>query len=113
MFSCRGITPEYGGPAPEQVRRRMNTGCVRPSFALAKAMVSIRPREQVRGGGTGVSLVVTEYRNFRLCDTLRRLNLVDGQGVLARAPIFTVWTEHVSAEVGAPSLMVAPTVSDS
>jgi len=69
--------------------------------------------EQVRGGGTGVSLVVGNRETFGLCDNLRHLGLIDDYGVLARRPLFTVWTERVTAEIGAPALVVPPSDDDS
>jgi hypothetical protein len=62
--------------------------------------------ETVRGGGRGVELTVDPTAHTNLGDHLQYFGLVDEQGRLARAPLFTAWTEHMSAQLGAPSVMV-------
>lgn len=72
--------------------------------------------EQVRGGGAGVKLTVTpaglampsDSAERSLYQALRRLQLVDRHGELSRSPLFSIWTEQLTAEVGAPALVVAP-----
>jgi hypothetical protein len=65
--------------------------------------------EQVRGGGTGVSLSVPGREAGTISDMLRRLGLVNDAGERARLPIFSVWTEHASGEAYAPALVIVPT----
>lgn len=67
--------------------------------------------EQVRGGGAGVFLSAPGFRSSSLCDMLRTLDLVDDKGQLQQQPLFSVWTEHMSAEAGPPSLVPIPTES--
>jgi hypothetical protein len=83
--------------------------------ALHRTLITRSGRgEQLRGGGAGVELEVDPHGltmtgtgpASALCQMLQRLGLVDGSGQLACPPLFTAWTEELSAEVGGPSLVV-------
>ncbi|MEO8038577.1 MAG: hypothetical protein ABI794_07385 [Betaproteobacteria bacterium] len=70
--------------------------------------------ESLRAGGRGVALTITEAGNStRLGDNLRRLGIVDmGSGTLSLTPLFSAWSEYVTAQLPAPELVVTPEDED-
>jgi hypothetical protein len=60
--------------------------------------------ETLRGGGSRVTIEITpEGRKQPLCAALLRLDLVASASGDLRTPLFTVWTERMSGELGSPS----------
>jgi hypothetical protein len=41
----------------------------------------------------------------RLCENLQWFGIVNRQGQLERAPLYTVWTDRMKAEIGPPSVL--------
>lgn len=73
--------------------------------------------EALQGGGRRVALstgrpsATSRTGAPRLADNLYHLGITNRHGELARAPIFTVWTEHMSAELESPSVVTTREVA--
>jgi hypothetical protein len=60
--------------------------------------------EMLRGGGNRVSISITANgRSSKLCDALLRFDIARANSTELRTPLFTVWTEHMTAELSPPS----------
>jgi len=105
--------PRGGGASSMSIPMLVYTTKATSSYNLSSLNRTLVIRngqgEQVRGGGTGVSLSVTGGEPGTIGYMLRRLGLVNDAGKRARLPIFSVWTEHASGEAYAPALVVLPT----
>ncbi|HEX7812748.1 MAG TPA: hypothetical protein VF460_12635 [Burkholderiales bacterium] len=71
--------------------------------------------EMMRSGGSQVTLSMTGLRSGgrkedvtrEFWDSLLWFGIVNSHGHVERMPMFTTWTEHMSAELGAPAVVAA------